>query len=157
MRGPWITEQYLHRGEEGAADAAGWFDTGDVATVDRHGFVELVDRTKDVIKSGGEWISSIALENIAVSHPDVLEAAAIAVPHPKWMERPLVLIVPRPGTSPAPQEVVDLYAGKVPTWWVPSAVVVVEELPHTATGKLNKRALRESYASFYQPVPTAGG
>jgi 3-(methylthio)propionyl---CoA ligase len=111
----------------------------------------LVDRTKDLIKSGGEWISSIALENIAVSHPDVQEEAAIAVPHPKWTERPLVLIVPRPGATVTPRDVLALYSGKGARWWVPNAVVAMKELPHTATGKLNKRTLRESYESLHPP------
>jgi fatty-acyl-CoA synthase len=145
VRGPWITREYLHRGAEGAADADGWFATGDVATIDPNGFIELVDRSKDLIKSGGEWISSIALENIAVSHPDVAEAAVIAARHEKWMERPLLLVVPKPGRQIATKSVLALYEGAVVKWWLPDAVVVMEELPHTATGKLNKVALRQRY------------
>jgi fatty-acyl-CoA synthase len=141
-RGHWVAREYLGRGAEGAADAEGWFRTGDVATIDPNGYAEMVDRSKDVIKSGGEWISTIALENIAVSHPDVAEAAVIAARHPKWMERPLLLVVPREGRSLDPRSVLALYEGQVAKWWLPDAVVVVEELPHTATGKLNKLALR---------------
>ena len=141
-RGHWVCQAYLNRGEDGAANAAGWFHTGDVATIDPNGFAEMVDRSKDVIKSGGEWISSIQLENIAVSHPDVAEAAIIAAHHPKWMERPLLLLVPKPGRRLDERDVLANYDGKVATWWVPDAVVVLDELPHTATGKLNKLALR---------------
>jgi acyl-CoA synthetase (AMP-forming)/AMP-acid ligase II len=144
-RGHWVCREYLNRGAEGAADAEGWFHTGDVATIDPEGFAEMVDRSKDVIKSGGEWISSITLENIAVSHPDVMEAAVIAARHPKWMERPLLLLVPKPGRQVTPEAVTALYAGQVASWWAPDAVLVLEELPHTATGKLNKLALRQQY------------
>jgi fatty-acyl-CoA synthase len=141
-KGHWVAQRYFNRGEEGAADEQGWFRTGDVATIDANGYAELVDRSKDVIKSGGEWISSIALENIAVSHPDVAEAAVIAAKHPKWMERPLLLVTPKPGKTVTPEAVLAVYGDQVPRWWLPDAVVVVEELPHTATGKLNKLALR---------------
>ena len=145
-RGHWVCRAYFNRGEEGAADAEGWFHTGDVATIDSKGFAEMVDRSKDVIKSGGEWISSIALENIAVSHPDVAEAAIIAAHHPKWMERPLLLVVPKAGCTLDTAGVLALYDGKVAKWWLPDDVLVVDELPHTATGKLNKLALRARYA-----------
>lgn len=147
-RGHWVAQAYFRRGEEGAADAAGWFRTGDVATIDATGYAELVDRSKDVIKSGGEWISSIALENVAVSHPDVAEAAVIAARHPKWMERPLLLLVPKAGRAVDTAAVLALYEGQVPRWWLPDAVVVVEELPHTATGKLNKLALRSAWQDY---------
>ncbi len=145
VRGPWICREYLHRGAEGAADADGWFATGDVATIDADGFIELVDRSKDVIKSGGEWISSIQLENIAVSHPDVAEAAVINARHPKWMERPLLLVVPKEGRTVDAASVLAVYDGQIAKWWLPDAVVVVDELPHTATGKLSKVALRERW------------
>lgn len=147
-RGHWVCQSYLNRGQEGAADAEGWFHTGDVATIDPNGYAEMVDRSKDVIKSGGEWISSIALENIAVSHPDVAEAAIIAARHPKWMERPLLLVVPKPGRSVEEDSMLALYDGQVAKWWRPDAVLVVEELPHTATGKLNKLALRGQYRDY---------
>jgi 3-(methylthio)propionyl---CoA ligase len=147
-RGHWVAQEYLNRGAEGAADAQGWFRTGDVATIDPNGYAEMVDRSKDVIKSGGEWISSIALENIAVSHPDVMEAAVIAAQHPKWMERPLLLVVPKPERSIEPQSMLALYDGQVARWWRPDAMVVVDGLPHTATGKLNKLALRAEYGDY---------
>jgi fatty-acyl-CoA synthase len=153
VRGPWITQEYLHLGKVGAADAEGWFATGDIATIDADGFMEVVDRTKDVIKSGGEWISSIVLENIAVLHPHVAEAAAIAVPHPKWIERPLLLVVPRDGTQLAVADVLALFEGKIARWWIPDGVVFVDALPHTATGKLNKLALRQAYATHYGVTP----
>jgi len=146
MRGPWICDEYHKRGQEDAADAEGWFKTGDVGRIDPEGYLELVDRSKDVIKSGGEWISSIALENIAVSHPDVAEAATIAANHPKWQERPLVLVVPKPGHTVTAESVLALYKGQVASWWIPDKVLVVDELPHGATGKLNKVALRQMYA-----------
>lgn len=145
-RGHWVCRAYLNRGEEGAADAEGWFNTGDVATIDPHGYAEMIDRSKDVIKSGGEWISSIQLENVAVSHPDVAEAAIIAARHPKWIERPLLLVVPRAGCTLDPRSVLALYDGAVATWWRPDDVVVVDALPHTATGKINKLALRTRHA-----------
>jgi len=147
-RGPWIAQEYLHRGEEGAADADGWFATGDVATIDANGYIHLVDRSKDVIKSGGEWISSIALENIAVGHPDVAEAAVINARHERWMERPLLLVVPREGRAIDKASVMKLYDGAVAKWWLPDDLVVVDELPHTATGKLNKLALRQAYGDY---------
>ncbi len=154
-RGHWVCRAYLNRGEEGAADAEGWFHTGDVATIDPNGFAEMVDRSKDLIKSGGEWISSITLENIAVSHPDVAEAAIIAARHPKWMERPLLLVVPKAGRTLDAAGVLALYEGMVARWWVPDDVLVVEELPHTATGKLNKLALRARYADHLLQRETA--
>ncbi|MBX9698781.1 MAG: long-chain-fatty-acid--CoA ligase [Acetobacteraceae bacterium] len=149
-RGHWVAQEYLGRGAEGAADAEGWFRTGDVATIDPNGYAEMVDRSKDVIKSGGEWISTIALENIAVSHPDVAEAAVIAARHPRWMERPLLLVVPKEGRRIDPESVLALYEGQVAKWWLPDAVVTVEELPHTATGKLNKLALRASWQDYLE-------
>ena len=147
-RGHWVCRAYLNRGDEGAADAESWFHTGDVATIDAQGFAEMVDRSKDVIKSGGEWIGSIELENIAVSHPNVAEAAVIAARHPKWMERPLLLVVPKADCTPDTSSVLALYDGTVPRWWKPDAVLVVNALPHTATGKLDKRALRTRYADY---------
>lgn len=145
VRGHWVCSEYLHRGADGAADSAGWLRTGDVCTIDADGCAEIVDRSKDVIKSGGEWISSIALENIAVSHPAVAEAAIIAVRHPKWQERPLLLVVPRAGAEIDRDDLLRVFAGKVAKWWLPDDVVVVDELPHTATGKLNKLALRARF------------
>jgi fatty-acyl-CoA synthase len=148
VRGPWVTSAYFGEEPGSACDAEGWFATGDVATIDPDGFMEITDRSKDVIKSGGEWISSITLENIAVSHPDVAEAAVIAARHPKWDERPLLLVVARAGCELDPASVLQVYEGKVPKWWLPDAVLVVEELPHTATGKLQKTTLRGRYRDY---------
>jgi fatty-acyl-CoA synthase len=148
VRGHWVCREYLNQGAEGAADTEGWLRTGDVCTIDPDGFAEIVDRSKDVIKSGGEWISSIALENIAVSHPSVAEAAIIAARHPKWQERPLLLVVLRPGAHLERPDLMRVFEGKVAKWWLPDDVVVVDELPHTATGKLNKLALRAQYKDY---------
>jgi acyl-CoA synthetase (AMP-forming)/AMP-acid ligase II len=147
-RGPWVCREYLYRGTEGAAAEDGWFATGDVATIDRDGHVELVDRSKDVIKSGGEWISSIMLENITVSHPAVAEAAVINARHERWQERPLLLVVARDGHTVDTGDLMKLYDGAVAKWWLPDAVVVVDSLPHGATGKLNKLALRQTYQNY---------
>jgi fatty-acyl-CoA synthase len=149
VRGPWVASAYYGDAAGSALDADGWFATGDVATIDRDGFMEITDRSKDVIKSGGEWISSIMLENIAVSHPDVIEAAVVAATHVKWDERPLLLVVPRPGRTVDPTSVLALYEGKVAKWWFPDEVLVVPELPHTATGKLLKTSLRTQYRDHY--------
>jgi fatty-acyl-CoA synthase len=145
VRGPWVCSAYFGDEPGSALDAEGWFATGDVATIDPDGYMEITDRSKDVIKSGGEWISSIALENIAVSHPDVLEAAVVAARHEKWDERPLLVVVPKPGHTIDPQSVLSIYEGKVAKWWLPDEVIVVDELPHTATGKLQKNAIRATY------------
>lgn len=154
VRGPWVCSAYYGDPPGSACDADGWFATGDVATIDPDGFMEITDRSKDVIKSGGEWISSITLENIALSHPDVGEAAVVAATHPKWDERPLLLVVPRPGHTIDPESVMQIYQGQVAKWWLPDAVVVVDELPHTATGKLLKTALRSRYRDYYQKTTT---
>ena len=152
VKGPWIASAYFGDEPGSALDADGWFATGDVATIDPDGFMEITDRSKDVIKSGGEWISSIALENIAVSHPDVLEAAVIASRHPKWDERPLLLVVAKPGRTIDPASVLKVYEGQIAKWWLPDEVLVVEELPHTATGKLQKTTLRTKYKDHYMGI-----
>lgn len=149
VRGPWVTGSY-YKGESNntdkvAVDADGWFETGDVATIDENGYMSITDRTKDVIKSGGEWISSIELENIAVDHPKVVEAAVIGISHPKWTERPLLLAVVKEGESLIKQELLAWYQGKVAKWSIPSDCVFVTELPHTATGKLSKKDLRDQF------------
>ncbi len=156
VRGPWVASAYYGDEPGSALDADGWFATGDVATIDPDGFMEITDRSKDVIKSGGEWISSIALENIAVSHPDVAEAAVIAARHAKWDERPLLLVVARPGHTIDPASVLAIFEGKIAKWWLPDAVVVVPELPHTATGKIQKLALRERWRDHYMAHRNAG-
>lgn len=148
VRGPWVAAGYF-RGEGGhVLDEDGWFPTGDVASIDTEGFVQITDRSKDVIKSGGEWISSIDLENAAVAHPAVQEAAVIGLPHPKWQERPLLLVVPKPDAKAEGEEILAFLAGRVAKWWLPDEVVFVEELPHTATGKLQKNKLREQFRDF---------
>ena len=145
VRGPWIVARYF-KGDGGEVlDEEGWFDTGDVATIDRYGYMGIVDRSKDVIKSGGEWISSIDLENAAVGCPGVLEAAVIGIPHPKWDERPLLIVVAKPGASVTKADVLAHLTGRIAKWWMPDDVVFVDELPHTATGKLLKTALREQF------------
>lgn len=145
VRGPWVAAGYF-KGEGGSVlDAEGWFATGDVAKIDSDGYVQITDRSKDVIKSGGEWISSIDLENAAVAHPDVQEAAVIGLPHPKWQERPLMIVVPKAGKKPSKEDLLEFLAGRVAKWWLPDDITFVEELPHTATGKLQKTKLREQY------------
>lgn len=147
VRGPWIAREYLHDKESILRD--GWFPTGDVATLDADGYMQITDRAKDVIKSGGEWISSIDLENEAVGHPKVAEAAVIGVAHPKWDERPLLVVVPVKGqAAPSREEMHAFLESRVAKWWLPDEVVAVEEMPHTATGKISKRALRERFKDY---------
>ena len=131
-----------------AIDADGWFDTGDVAVLHPDGTMQITDRSKDVIKSGGEWISSVDLENAAVGCPGVAEAAAIGVPHPRWDERPLLLVVRKPGSDVSAADILRHLGGHVAKWWLPDAVVFVDDLPHTATGKLLKTALRDRFKDF---------
>jgi 3-(methylthio)propionyl---CoA ligase len=150
VRGYWVVARYEGTDSD-AISADGWFRTGDVATIDPAGYVEITDRAKDVIKSGGEWISSIELENVALAHPAVSEAAVIAVRHPRWMERPLLVAALRPGASVSRDELLAHFAGKVAKWWTPDDVVFVASLPHTATGKLNKLRLREQFANHVLP------
>jgi acyl-CoA synthetase (AMP-forming)/AMP-acid ligase II len=145
VRGNWVISGYFKGEGGGVVDADGWFGTGDVATIDGDGYVQLTDRLKDVIKSGGEWISSIEIENLVVSHPEVFEAAVIAISHPVWQERPLLLVQPKPGCSPSKQSILDFLSDKIAKWWMPDDVVFVESLPHTATGKLLKTELRARY------------
>lgn len=152
VRGPWVVESY-YRGEGGQIlDDEGYFDTGDIAHIDEEGFIQLTDRAKDVIKTGGEWISSIDLENAAVGHPDLAECAVIGVYHPKWDERPVLLAVPAAGKSPNKDAVLEYLSEKVVKWWMPDDVVFVDELPHTATGKLLKTKIREEYKDYKLPT-----
>jgi fatty-acyl-CoA synthase len=146
IRGHWVACGYYGTDHGAILDSDGWFDTGDIATIDADGYLQITDRAKDVIKSGGEWISSIDLENAAMGHPAVGEAAAIGVPDPIWQERPLLLVVKRSGQQLTDTDLLDFLAGKVAKWWLPEKVVFVAELPHTATGKLQKTALRDKYA-----------
>jgi 3-(methylthio)propionyl---CoA ligase len=147
VRGPWIVDGYFKDAAASAEaiESDGWFHTGDVATLDPDGYMQITDRRKDVIKSGGEWISSIDLENAAVAHDDVAEAAVIAVPHPRWGERPLLIVAPRTGRRPDRDGLIALLARQFPRWMLPDDVVIVPELPHTATGKLMKTRLREMF------------
>ena len=155
-RGPWVVSEYF-RGEGGnpmQRDDQGldWFPTGDVATIDADGYMQITDRSKDVIKTGGEWISSIDLENTAMAHPAVAEAAVISVAHPKWDERPLLVVVKKEGAQVSRDELLAFYRGKVAKWWIPDDVVFVDELPHTATGKLLKTKLREDFRNYELPT-----
>jgi fatty-acyl-CoA synthase len=151
VRGPWVCREYYRIGKGPAHAEDGWFETGDVATIDPRGYVAITDRTKDVIKSGGEWISSIDLENTAVGHPAVAEAAVIGAHHPKWDERPLLCVVLKPGAHATREELLAWFEGKVAKWWIPDDVVFVDELPHTATGKLSKKDLRERMKDYRLP------
>ncbi|MCH8865707.1 MAG: long-chain-fatty-acid--CoA ligase [Proteobacteria bacterium] len=152
VRGPWVCSDYFRLGgSAGAHTDDGWFDTGDVATIDAEGYMAITDRTKDVIKSGGEWISSIELENVAMDHPAVAEAAVIGLAHPKWTERPLLVVVKAEGQDVGKEEMLAWYKGKVATWCVPNDVVYIDELPHTATGKVKKIELRRQFADYQFP------
>lgn len=146
-RGHWVIERYFNSADSALED--GWFTTGDVATVDQDGFMTIRDRAKDIIKSGGEWISTVELENIAVSHPSLVGAAAIAAKHDKWDERPLLIAVKREGVTVTAQEILSFFEGKVAKWQIPDDVIFVESLPLNATGKLMKNKLRELYGSHY--------
>ena len=152
VRGPWVCSDYFKlEGRGGAHTDDGWFDTGDVATIDAQGYMAITDRTKDVIKSGGEWISSIELENTMMAHPAVAEAAVIGLAHPKWTERPLLVVVRAAGQDPGVDELLAFFEGKVASWWIPNDVAFVDELPHTATGKIKKIELRRQFADYQFP------
>jgi fatty-acyl-CoA synthase len=144
VRGPWVIESYF-KGEGGDPLVDGWFPTGDVSTIDADGFMQITDRSKDVIKSGGEWIGSIDLENIAMAHPAVAMAACIAARHPKWDERPLLVVVKKPGAELTREALLGFYEGKIARWWTPDDVVFVDAIPLGATGKVQKNKLRQAY------------
>ncbi len=148
IKGPYIIKSYLKDEGGDILDDEGYFDTGDVATIDPQGYIQITDRAKDVVKSGGEWISSIEIENIAVGHENIAEAAVIGLPHPKWDERPLLIVVPKEGTSVTKESVLAYLDGKIVKWWMPDDVAFVEEIPHTATGKIKKTTLREQFKDF---------
>jgi fatty-acyl-CoA synthase len=155
VRGPAVAKAYF-KGEGGdILDADGFFDTGDVATIDPYGYMQITDRSKDVIKSGGEWISSIDIENLAVGHPKVAEAAVIGIRHPKWDERPLLIIVLKKDQTATKDELLGFLQGKIAKWWMPDDVVIVDEIPHTATGKIQKITLRERFREYILPTATA--
>jgi fatty-acyl-CoA synthase len=150
VRGPWVVKRYF-RAEADAVDADQWFDTGDVAVLHTDGTMQITDRAKDVIKSGGEWISSIDLENAAMGHPGVAEAAVIGIAHPKWQERPLLVVVRKAGQDVSRDGLLAFLEGRVAKWWLPDDVAFVTELPHTATGKLLKLKLRETFKDYQLP------
>ncbi len=152
VRGPWIVREYFKSEGGDPLTPDGWFPTGDVATIDADGFMQITDRSKDVIKSGGEWISSIDLENLAIAHPAVAEAAVIGVAHPKWDERPLLIVVKKPGATVTRDELLKFFDGKIAKWWMPDDVAFVDQLPHTATGKLLKTKLREDFSNYRFPT-----
>ena len=147
VRGPAVARAY-YNDDENILDAEGFFDTGDVATIDRYGYMHITDRAKDVIKSGGEWISSIDIENLAIGHPKVAEAAVIGVRHPKWDERPLLVVVLKKDATATREEIFAFMAGKIARWWMPDEIVFVDEIPHTATGKIQKTVLRERFKDY---------
>ena len=151
VRGPWVIQKYF-KGEGGDPLVNGWFPTGDVATIDADGFMQITDRSKDVIKSGGEWIGSIDLENIAMAHPAVAMAACIAARHPKWDERPLLVVVKKPGADVSRNELLKFYDGKIAKWWTPDDVVFVDSIPLGATGKVQKNKLREQFKGHTLPT-----
>ena len=147
VRGPWVIKRYFKADADATVDGQ-WFDTGDVAVIHPDGTLQLTDRTKDVIKSGGEWISSVELENAAVGHPAVAEAAAIGIYHPKWDERPILVVVKKPGVEATAQEIRDYLADKIAKWWLPDAVEFVDDIPHTGTGKISKKDLRDRFRDY---------
>src|SRR5262249_52828467 len=146
VRGPWVMAAYYDDPRSPEAFHDGWFRTGDVVTIDGHGYVQITDRAKDMIKSGGEWISSLELENLIVGHPCVLEAAVIGLPHARWQERPLACVVVKPGETLTREAVLEYLVPRVARWWLPGDVVFVESLPKTSVGKLAKRELRVQFA-----------
>jgi acyl-CoA synthetase (AMP-forming)/AMP-acid ligase II len=152
VKAPWIASGYFKAEGGSALDRDGWLKTGDVATIDRNGHIVLTDRSKDVIKSGGEWISSIALENIAAGHPEVLQAAVIGVAHPKWQERPLLIVVRKQGSALERRALLDFMKDKIASWWLPDDVIFVEALPMTATGKIHKLTLRAQFKDYKLPA-----
>ena len=152
VKGPFVIETYMKDDGGEILDAEGYFDTGDVATLDADGFMQITDRSKDVVKSGGEWISSIELENIAVGHTDIVEAAVIGVAHPKWDERPILIVIKKEDADLSREDVLGFMEGKIAKWWMPDDVVFVEEIPHTATGKIQKLALREQFKDYVLPT-----
>jgi acyl-CoA synthetase (AMP-forming)/AMP-acid ligase II len=151
VKGPWVISSYF-KGEGGDVLQDGWFPTGDVATIDKDGYMQITDRSKDVVKSGGEWIGTIDLENIAMAHPAVLQAACIGIAHPKWDERPLLVVVKRPGMDVTKEELIKFYDGKIAKWWTPDDVTFTDALPIGATGKILKNKIRETFKDYKLPT-----
>ena len=156
VRGPWVASRYFENPEGDVSFTEdGWFRTGDVGTMDAHGFMQITDRAKDLIKSGGEWISSVDLENAIMGHPDVVECAVIAMPHEKWLERPLAIAVAAPDAEPLTLDEIHAFLqDRVAKWWLPDAVTWVEALPKTSVGKFDKKVMRAQYA---EEAPASGG
>jgi fatty-acyl-CoA synthase len=152
IRGPWIVGAYHNDPRSAECFQDGWFKTGDIATIDADGYVQITDRAKDVIKSGGEWISSVELENAIMANPQVLEAAVIGLPHERWQERPLACVVPRPGQKPTRESILEHLRSRVAKWWLPEDVVFVEALPKTSVGKIAKRELRDRFKDRAWPA-----
>jgi fatty-acyl-CoA synthase len=152
VKGPWIAKSYFKGDGGDSFNPEGWFDTGDMSTIDEWGYMQITDRSKDVIKSGGEWISSIELENIATGCAGVAEAAAIGLPHPKWDERPLLIVVKKPGAEVSKEQIMAHLQGKIAKWWMPDDVTFVDEIPHTAAGKISKLQLRERFKGYQLPT-----
>jgi fatty-acyl-CoA synthase len=152
-RGPWVAASYYNDPRSPQSFMDGWLRTGDVATIDTEGYIQIMDRTKDLVKSGGEWISSVDLENAIMAHPKVAEAAVVGVFHPKWQERPLACVAPLPEFKDqvTKQEILDFLAPRVAKWWLPDDVVFIETVPKTSVGKFNKRALREQFKDYKLP------
>ncbi|HWM29255.1 MAG TPA: 3-(methylthio)propionyl-CoA ligase [Woeseiaceae bacterium] len=152
VRGPWVCSDYFRLEGQSETHKNGWFDTGDVGTIDPQGYLQITDRTKDVIKSGGEWISSIQVENVAVGHPAVAQAAVIGVAHEKWLERPLLIVIKAEGMEVSKDEILAWFDGKIAKWWLPDDVVFVDTIPYTATGKIKKTELRKQFANYRLPA-----
>ena len=155
VRGAAVARAYFKEEDVSILDRDGFFDTGDVSTIDHYGYMQITDRAKDVIKSGGEWISSIDLENLAVGHPKVAEAAVIGVKHPKWDERPLLVVVLKKDQSATREDILAFMRGKIANWWMPDDVAFVDEIPHTATGKILKTELRNRFKDYVLPSVAA--
>ena len=155
VRGPWVVAGYYRDERNAGGFDGGWFKTGDVVTIDPEGCIQIADRSKDLIKSGGEWISSVDLENQLMAHPKVQEAAVIAIPHPKWQERPLACVVPRAGQAVTKEELLDHLRPHVARWALPDDVVLIEAIPKTSVGKFDKKALRARFADHVLPASRA--
>ncbi len=154
VRGPWIAQAYYHDADSSAKFVDGWFRTGDVVTIDEEGYIQVMDRTKDLVKSGGEWISSIELENLIMGHPKVLEAAVIAVPHPRWQERPVACVVPKPEFKDqiTKEEINEYLSSRTAKWWLPDEIIFIEAVPKTSVGKFDKKVLRSQFAGVTLPA-----
>jgi fatty-acyl-CoA synthase len=153
VRGPWVVSEYYNsKGSDPRFTDDGWFKTGDIVTISEGGCIEITDRSKDLVKSGGEWISSVALETALMGHPAVAEAAVVAVPHPKWDERPLAVVVLKPGQHTTPEELLAFLEPSFAKWWLPDRIEFLSEIPRTSVGKFKKSVLRERYQGVYQEM-----